>query len=149
MPTITKRFNDSYFFAGQPERAELAAWVKHGYRSVVNLRPADEVERGFSISEERALCSELGLRYTHLPISLDDLNESHIRSCLDSLDGIERPVVVHCAGGARAAILIAVSHALKHNVSGENVLAMVESTGQSFNSELRAKVLALISSLKN
>ena len=146
MSIKTKKFNESYSFAEQPTRDDLELWADQGFRSVVNLRPAEEVERGLSPSEEASLCKESGLEYLHLPTSLDGLDQAFLQSAKERLKSVKEPVVVHCAGGARAAILVAAVHALCSGASSEEVLARVEETGQSFNAELRARTVGLIDS---
>ena len=138
-----KKFNESVSFAEQPAESDLKDWATAGFRTVVNLRPAEEVERGLSPSREEELCRELGLHYFHLPTTLDSLDEVHLKSCREELIGAEKPMVMHCAGGARAAILAAVLHAWDEEASGEQVVGMVERSGQSFNQKLRERVLAL------
>jgi uncharacterized protein (TIGR01244 family) len=142
-----KPFNEHVSFAGQPTEAELGQWAQAGFRSVVNLRPECEVERGLSPSIEERICKELGLRFFHLPTDLNGLDAAYIKAASDTLDEAEKPMIFHCAGGARAAILAALLHALSEGESGEDVVTRVEDSGQSFNKDLRQKVLALAESL--
>ena len=141
-----KKFNESVSFAEQPAEADLKEWAEAGFRTVVNLRPAEEVERGLSPSKEASVCEELGLDYIHLPTKLDDLSEDHLQHCREKLEGAPQPMVIHCAGGARAAIVASVIHAWEKGASGDEVVGMIEQTGQSFNQKLRERVVELADS---
>jgi uncharacterized protein (TIGR01244 family) len=147
MSTDLKPFTDSVSFAGQPSSEDLKQWSESGVRSVVNLRPESEIERGLSPIDEKVVCSSLGMSYFHLPTGLDGIDEAYLKAAQETLDAADRPMVIHCAGGARAAILAAALHAMTEGTSGEAVVAMVEATGQSFNKELRQKVISLVGSI--
>lgn len=146
MTTNLKPFSENVSFAGQPTSAELKLWSETGIRSVVNMRPDSEVERGLSPAEEEQACRELGMSYFHLPTGLDGLDQTFVSSARDTLEKAERPMVIHCAGGARAAILAATLHSMAEGVSPEEAIAMAEASGQSFNSDLRQKIVSLIES---
>ena len=141
-----KKFNESVSFAEQPAESDLKEWAEAGFRTVVNLRPAAEVERGLSPSKEESLCGELGLDYFHLPTNLDDLSKDHVQQCREKLKGAPEPMVIHCAGGARAAVVASVIHAWEKGTSGEEAVGMVEQTGQSLNQKLRERVVELADS---
>lgn len=138
-----KKFSKELFFAEQPAETDLEQWARQGVQTVVNLRLEEEVERGLSPESEAVICQKLGLKYYHLATALGDLDKGHLRNCRDRLESAPRPMVIHCAGGARAAILTAVLHAWACEVPGEQVVEMVEQSGQSFNHKLRAKVVEL------
>ena len=55
-------------------------------------------------------------------------------------------MVIHCAGGARAAVVASVIHAWEKGTSGEEAVGMVEQTGQSLNQKLRERVVELADS---
>ena len=141
-----KKFNKSVSFAEQPAESDLKEWAGAGFKTVVNLRPADEVERGLSPSQEAKVCHELGLDYIHLPTHLEDLSKDHVQHCRKELEGAPEPMVIHCAGGARAAVVASVIHAWKQGASGDEVVSMVEQTAQSFNQKLRERVVELADS---
>ena len=94
---------EGVLLAGQPSEAELEtlAWV--GFRTVLDLRLAEE-ERGF---DEAAAARLYGMLYLNLPVTTPSLTGELVESFVTTLARAERPVLVHCGSANRAAGLYA------------------------------------------
>ncbi|MGH7623715.1 MAG: fused DSP-PTPase phosphatase/NAD kinase-like protein [Gemmatimonadaceae bacterium] len=89
--------------AGQPAEFAWRALAVAGYRTVVDLRAADE-PRGY---DEPAAVRAAGLEYVLLPVTqatLSDETFDAFRSVVG--DPARRPVVVHCATSNRVGALL-------------------------------------------
>ncbi len=83
---------------GQPESTQVAALAKAGFKTVLDLRAADEV-RGF---DEDAAMKATGVRYVKLPVTPATLNDvvfDQVRKLMTETGGMG--VFVHCASGNR------------------------------------------------
>jgi uncharacterized protein (TIGR01244 family) len=85
----------------QPRQSDLEELKKEGVTTVVNLRVAGE-DISLTPAEERALAEKLGLKYHHLPISLDKLDATQVKELREILENSQGPVFVHCGMGQRA-----------------------------------------------
>jgi len=96
-----KAISQKVSVGGQPGVPDLQELRKAGIKTVVNLRVAGE-NSPLTPVEERALAEKLGLRYHHIPISLDDLTPAQVKELREILENSQGPVFVHCGMGQRA-----------------------------------------------
>jgi uncharacterized protein (TIGR01244 family) len=75
----------------QPRQSDLEELKKEGVTTVVNLRVAGE-DISLTPAEERALAEKLGLKYHHLPISLDKLDATQVKELREILENSQGPV---------------------------------------------------------
>jgi uncharacterized protein (TIGR01244 family) len=82
---------------GQPDVEQIEELAAAGFRTVVDLRTADE-PRGF---DEAAAVRAAGMEYINLPVGthIGDETFAALRAILD--DAGKGPVLVHCASGNR------------------------------------------------
>lgn len=93
---------EGVLFSGQPDEAQLGALAEAGYRSILDLRTAEE-DRGF---DEPATARALGLSYLSLPVSGNTLQDPGIvKRFIQAFRDAERPVLVHCASSNRVGAL--------------------------------------------
>ena len=98
---MRKTISERVSVGEQPRKADLEELKKDGVTTVVNLRVVGE-ETPLTPAEERALAEQLGLRYHHLPISLDKLNAAQVKELREILENSKGQVFVHCGLGQRA-----------------------------------------------
>lgn len=90
---------------GQPSGEGLARLKELGFRTVINLRTADE--NGFV--DEKAVLEGQGLRYVHVPLTAATLSDADVRAVRAVLDDAAAgPVLIHCASGNRVGAVWAV-----------------------------------------
>src|SRR6202012_4933914 len=78
--------------AGQPTGEQIQLMVEEGgYRTVIDLRPADE-PRG---CDEREAARDIGLTYVNVPVTPETLDQATIDRFLAVFHRAERPVLLH------------------------------------------------------
>lgn len=114
---------DRVLTGGQPSPAQLSAIADAGYRTVVNLRPADE-ESPFE--DERRAVETLGMSYALIPVDgAEGLTDENTRALSEVLaDDTAYPLVIHCASGNRVGALIALEAAREEGTSPEQALEL-------------------------
>ena len=115
-----KQITKEISIAGQPSPADIEDAHQSGFRTIVNLRTADEP--GYLADEER-LVESLGLTYASIPVSpatLDDVAVARFSQALDSIDGT--PALVHCRSAGRAGIMTLLHLAVKHGWTVQETL---------------------------
>ena len=92
------RVNEEVCTAGQPSLEDLAKLKAQGIRSVINLRRASE----HNLEEESAKARELGLRYIHIPVDGNNIQDAQVEEFLKAAaDPENRPMFIHCAAANR------------------------------------------------
>jgi len=125
MDTVRKITNE-LAIAGQPTPGELQQLAEEGYRSVVNLRSFNEI--GFLESEQQKIeC--LGLHYVNLPIQAENLSLNDMLPVLQQLDGLPKPMLVHCDSGIRSSIIVLMKIAIEQGIESENAFQKVVKLG--------------------
>ena len=114
---------DGITVAGQPTDSELAALRERGFATVISNRPSDELD------EPEAPKIPAGVRYVEVPFTRATLADAHVRAVEEALESSDGPVLVHCAGGTRAAIVVAAALAKRRGLDAERALAMVREAG--------------------
>jgi uncharacterized protein (TIGR01244 family) len=93
---------DGIIVAGQPTDEELAGLAERGIRTLINVRPADELD------EPEAPKVPSGIAYSEVPFTGLTLRAEHVRRIREALDAGDGPAVIHCAAGTRAAVVAAI-----------------------------------------
>jgi uncharacterized protein (TIGR01244 family) len=110
---------DGITTAGQPSEAALTAIAAAGYKSVIDLRGANE-DRGL---DEKKTVELLGMSYVNLPVEGAAGVSYANASALDKLLAeLPKPVLVHCSTGNRAGALLA----LRAKANGADAQAALE-----------------------
>src|SRR5262245_35927169 len=96
--------------SGQPSREALEALAKSGFRTVINLRRADED----GVRGEQAIVEAQGLRYVHVPVSAASLSRQDVDAVAKVLaDPMSGPVLLHCTSASRVGALWALVEATR------------------------------------
>lgn len=123
------QINDDVTVGAQPSRKQLGALPAEGFRSVMNLRTADEEDQPLSPEEEGELVRDMGLEYRHVPISAEDMDQDLVNRFREELDEIPKPVFVHCRRGKRSGAMAMMDEAVSRGMSGEETLQKAEEMG--------------------
>lgn len=102
METIRK-INDELAIAGQVTPEQLKLVSQAGFRSILNLRSAQE--NGF-LSNEQQAAELLELAYSHLPTPAEVISLEMAVRVLDQLRKLPKPTLVHCDSGIRSAAMV-------------------------------------------
>lgn len=111
--------------AGQPTAQQLKAAGKAGYRTVFDLRSRIE-DRGF---DEEKVAGKAKMAYTNVEVMPDSLTQSKVLYFLMMLREAERPVLLHCSTGNRAAALYYSWLVLEKNMPEAQALEQARAAG--------------------
>ena len=108
----------------QPTEADLEQFKQQGVRTVVDMRPPGE-----TASPNEDLVSRSGLAYANVPVSKAELSSSLVDQLDGALERHEGGFLLHCATGARAAMLLALSRARRNQWTADRTFEEAKSMG--------------------
>lgn len=129
--------------AGQPTGEQIQLVAEEGYRTVIDLRPADE-PRGY---DEPGAAKANGLAYVNLPVTPASLDQATIDRFLETMRKAERPVLLHCATSNRVGALYYAWLVLEKGAKPEEALTKARAAGLK-SPELAEKVRSLVAERK-
>lgn len=89
-------------FGGTTDASAMKALSGEGYKSVINLRLADE--KGSDVPSERMAASQAGMNYIHLPLNSSKADKAFFENFVAAIsDEANQPVYVHCGSATRVA----------------------------------------------
>ena len=124
-----KRVFPGILSGGQPTDAQLVAAQAKGFRTVINLRTAGEMQG----SNEADVVHELGMNYITIPVAgAAGINRENRQALVAALaDSSQYPVLVHCASGNRVGALFALDAASGGQLPVEEVMAIGMQAGMT------------------
>ena len=124
-----RKIEEGMFLGPQPTAQDLREARQAGIRTVIDFRMPGETP-----TSNEALAAGSALDYVNIPVNKQNLSQSQI----DELDRVMQekpgPFLVHCASGARAAMLIALRHARKHHWSARRTFDEARAMGVDLES---------------
>lgn len=129
---MTEMFKINDYFAvgfGHPGQQDLEELARHGFRAVVNLRHQDEDNQPLQPDEEGEHVRSIGMKYVHIPVSGEALDESVVDRFRDSVSDLPAPIYVHCASGKRSGAFTMMHVASEENMSGDDAVQEAEAMG--------------------
>src|SRR5262245_2044912 len=106
VPGITNfaRIESTVACAGAITLQSVPEIKKYGFKSIINLRLAEEP--GANVEAEAAAAKTAGLNYVHVPFNGTMPDPAAVDKFLAAIKspGVE-PAFIHCAGGNRAALM--------------------------------------------
>lgn len=127
---------------GQPTPAQIEAAAQAGFRTVINIRTAEEP----GYEWERALVERLGMDYVQMPVGgADTLTRENVGAIDEALDAAlaRGPVLFHCASGNRIGATLALRAAWFEGASPEEALAYGQASGMTRLTEATRSLLGL------
>lgn len=106
-----RKLSDDVYVSGQIAPDDIAALVEAGIKSILNNRPDAEVYGQPSSADMRAASELTGMTYAYIPMAGGGLSESLIAEASTAFASLPKPLLAHCAGGMRSAVLWAFSRA--------------------------------------
>jgi len=98
-----KKINDNFAISGVLSADDIKLVASQGYKSILNVRASDE--SGF-VQNEQSVSESLGLKYAHSPLPVPALPKENSLAASALIDTLPKPVLVHCAGSNRAAVVL-------------------------------------------
>lgn len=124
--TAAKKVSDELSVTGQVTSEQLQQAAQEGCKSVLNLRSPDEL--GF-LSDERQQAEALGLQYANIPLWHSKANQELTKVAIHELNNLPKPVLIHCAAGARAGAIALIATAIQAGLTYEEITAKAGELG--------------------
>ena len=121
--------SDTLATAGQPTEAQLAAVAAAGFQVVINLALHDDPS--YSLNDEAATVSALGMQYVHLPVQFSSQRLETLAAFSAAMDAAsERKVLVHCRHNKRVPVFIALHRILRQGWPEQEAFAAMRAVWQ-------------------
>lgn len=119
--TNASAFADKIYFGGQPAAEDLKTLAERGFKTVINLRTAEEMAQlGF---DEAAVVQENGMTYVNVPMRGDIPDEVSLQRIFKALDGAaDGRVFMHCGSSNRVGAVWALYRAKQAGLSGAEAI---------------------------
>ncbi|WP_292934115.1 sulfur transferase domain-containing protein [Noviherbaspirillum sp.] len=137
-----KQLEDSIFIGPQPSDQDLKQARQLGIRTVIDFRLPNETE-----TRNETLAADNGLDYVNIPVNKTDLSEEQINELDCVMREKDGPFLIHCASGARAAMLLSLSKAKRHGWTAQRTFEEARAMGFDLENspEFSAFVAAVVS----
>lgn len=119
-----KRLEDSILLGPQPTEEDLRQAKDHGIKTVIDFRMPGETP-----VSNADLAATHGLEYVNIPVSKANLSADQVDQLDRVMDEKKGPFLIHCASGARAAMLLSLSKARKEGWDAEHTFAEAKNLG--------------------
>lgn len=118
------KWNDQISVGGALEAEDAQTLHDEGFRSVIDLRTADEMQ-----TPEKAWVEGVGMDYETLPTAPDLLDDVAIARFIQEVDSSEGKVYIHCKAGGRANIMALLHDAQTHGWTVEHAMQVAGEKG--------------------
>lgn len=125
-----RKLTDDVYVAGQISSADIPALAETGIKSILNNRPDGEAPGQPAADDVRIAAEASGLTYGYVPMAGGQLSLDLIAEAAAAFEAMPKPILAHCAGGMRSALLWAFSNV--KTVGVDSVLATTVSAGFTF-----------------
>lgn len=122
----TKKVSDDLSAAGQLTSEELKQAAQEGFKSVLNLRSPDEA--GF-LSDEQQQAQAAGLQYANVPLKPSEPNQEQTELAIQEIENLPKPILIHCAAGARAGGIALIANAISEGLTYEEISQKAQELG--------------------
>jgi uncharacterized protein (TIGR01244 family) len=127
-----KELAGGVWVAEQVSTRQVLALKAHGFRAIVDLRPDGEAPGQPSSNEIGRMAKASGLAFTYLPVPHGDIPGPAADTLEQTLAQVERPVLLYCRSGRRAARTWALAEASRTGgLDAAAIARAVQSAGQS------------------
>ncbi|MDB9311109.1 sulfur transferase domain-containing protein [Aphanizomenon sp. CS-733/32] len=121
-----KKVSENLSIAGQISSEELKQLAIDGFKSVLNLRSPDE--NGF-FHDEKQEAQIVGLEYTNIPLNPQEPNQELTKEAIQEIENLPKPILIHCAGGARAGGIALIAEAIQAGLTYEQIAQKANELG--------------------
>lgn len=134
------------WIAGQLAPSDLDALASRGFRSLINLRPDGEQDGQPTSADIDAAARASGLSFAHVPVAQGSIAPAQVDALAMSLGVVERPVLLYCRSGKRAARTWALSEASRPGGLGaqaiQDALRGIAQPADDLDAEIIARIAA-------
>jgi protein tyrosine phosphatase (PTP) superfamily phosphohydrolase (DUF442 family) len=112
--------------SGQPTEEQLHYVACEGFRVVINL--ALHGDARYSLTDEAASVTSLGMQYVHIPVDFQDPTESDLQKFFAAMDvHAGQKVLLHCAANKRVTAFLGLYRTFKLGWPAEKAFALMHS----------------------
>ncbi|MBD0303532.1 MAG: tyrosine-protein phosphatase [Tolypothrix sp. T3-bin4] len=126
--TNSKKISNDLSAAGQLTPEQLQQAADEGFKSVINLRSPNE--QGF-LSDEQQQAEAVGLQYANIPLKPTEPNQELTKAALEEIADLPKPILIHCAAGARASGIALIANAIDEGLTYEQITQKAADLGIS------------------
>ncbi|MBS0225422.1 MAG: tyrosine-protein phosphatase [Proteobacteria bacterium] len=140
-PTVTLHaVRDGLYTSGQPSGSDWSVISTRGVRTVINLRPVEEMAG----RDEAAEVAAAGMRYVTIPVAnAEAITPDAARQLEGVLRDAQGPVLLHCASGNRAGGLLALAAAQQEGMPADKAVQLGRRAGMKSTETRVRRVLGL------
>ena len=124
-----KQFENGIFIGPQPTKQDLVEAKQQGVHTVIDMRMLSE-----TTSPNAELVKNSGLNYVNIPVDKAALSVQQIDEFDAAMKQDNGPVLLHCATGARAAMLLALSRSRQNGWTAERTFQEANAMGYDLQS---------------
>ena len=130
-PSPARELVGGVWASGQVTPAQLADFEARGFKAVIDLRPDGEAPDQPSAADMAQAARAHGMAFAYVPVPHGDIPAAAVDKLGQSLVRVERPVVLYCRSGWRAARTWALAEASRPGgLDADAIKAAVQSAGQ-------------------
>lgn len=112
--------------SGQPTEEQLQYVAREGFQVVINL--ALHGDSRYSLKDETASVTSLGMKYIHIPVDFQSPTESDLQKFFDAMDAHQNEkVLVHCAANKRVTAFVGLYRTIKLGWPADKAFALMQS----------------------
>jgi len=138
------RVNDRISAAGQPSQQAFEQLKKMGYKTIINLRTAEE-----GADKEKEIVEKLGLRYINIPITPQTITQEKVKQLAEVInDESSGRILIHCASSNRVGGMWFLHRVMNESCSIEQAIEEAEKAGLK-NPSLKQTVMEFAEKNKN
>lgn len=119
-----RKIEEGILLGPQPTEQDLREAKQSGIRTVIDFRMPNETP-----TENAELAARCQLDYVNIPVNKASLAEAQIDELDRAMDSKPGPFLIHCASGARAAMLLSLRKARKHRWNAERTFDEARAMG--------------------
>ncbi|MBD2384478.1 beta-lactamase hydrolase domain-containing protein [Cylindrospermum sp. FACHB-282] len=121
-----KKVSDDLSVAGQISSEQLPELASAGFKSVLNLRSLGEKD---FLNDEQQQAEVAGLKYANVPLNPQEPNQQLTAAAIQEIENLPKPILIHCAGGARAGGIALIADVLQAGLTYEEVVQKANALG--------------------
>ena len=112
--------------SGQPTEEQLLSVARDGFQVVINLALHDDPR--YSLKDETASVTSLGMEYIHIPVDFQSPTESDLQTFFAAMDAHrQQKVLVHCAANKRVTAFVGLYRTIKLGWPADKAFALMHS----------------------
>lgn len=123
------KINDALSVCGQISLADIDAFAKAGYATILNNRPDNEEPGQLDHAAAETEAKKQGLDYRYQPIVSSAISLRDVTEFQKLLQHREKPILAHCRSGTRCYLMYALSRTLFEGESPLKLVAEAASKG--------------------